>query len=123
MLSMKMKALVALLRHKTNAGQLQWEQTETNGVYQLAFPDQSIRISRRVGSTTGRPTYAIEVFNEEGLLVDDATDWDLNEAAADQRSGTEQMAELYETARRTAMRADDVLDSILSMLREPNPQR
>ena len=121
----KLGKVVETIKRKTDSGTLRWSQTETSGIFQVAFPSYAVRISKKENNTSsfstivlGRDFHIFSVYNDEGDIVESATTYELmkinDEAPA-------KMAELYETARRQAMGVEDALDSILDDLDDEPP--
>ncbi len=69
----------------------------------------------------GQPPYEIAVFNPEGDKVEE-----LASALAEDDSPAEwnaPLAELYRVARRSAFRADDIIDALVNALATPGVER
>lgn len=102
---------VTLLYEKTLNGELNWEPTETEDVYQCAFPNYSVRISERGAD------YVVTIYNEQGTVIEEMTDVTLKDEID---NSFEKMRQIYDTARRVAMGVDKALDDLLSYL-DNNP--
>lgn len=121
----KLWKVVETIKRKTDNGTLKWSQTETSGVFQVAFPSYAVRVSKKENSSSsigsivlGKDYHIFSVYNDEGDLVESATTYQLmkiNDDAPSTLSG------LYETARRQAMGVEDALDSILDDLDDEPP--
>ena len=115
----KVGRLVVLLLDKTVRGELRWEQTETEGVYQAAFPSYSARIASQPTREDGRGVdYVLGIYNEEGAKVHEVDDIDLREGMGGGSEAYKTMQQLYQAARRIAMGVEDAVDDILSFLHE-----
>jgi hypothetical protein len=103
MADQRIATLVQLLHSKTASGKLAWTTTEQDGVFQVVFPDFSVRIESRTQNDLW-----ISIYNSNGDLI---------ELAGDTSIGLDQayriMGELYEMARRKALGVDEALDKIL----------
>jgi hypothetical protein len=104
----KIIAVLKQLVKKTEAKQIIWGPTEKADVFQAAFAKATIRLSRRQPAKI-----QIDIFNEEGMLVESTTD---EAIAGDWPSSWTFMKEMYDQARRQAMGVDVALDSLLEEL-------
>jgi hypothetical protein len=107
--------LVKKIHEKTLNGDIQWEETEKEGIYQAAFPNYSVRIHAALsGQHEDYPwDYTLSIFNGEGKLVEDITDTDL---LRDHSDSYTLMQELYRAARSIAMGVETAIDDILTSL-------
>jgi len=104
------------LHEKTKRGEIKWEETENAKEFQVAFPTYSIRIGSQEGQY-GLPVYYLKIFNQEGKLIEEIGQDELGAGVYPIGPGPgARMQELYELARRIAMRVEEALDSILSEL-------
>jgi hypothetical protein len=112
----KQVRLIRRLIEKTNAGEVRWEATADDEVYQAAFPSYGVRVERRhdrwQNETEG---YVVYVLNQEGTAVDEMRDENFVEADFG-RSPFLQLQDLFQGAKRTALGADQALDAILGDL-------
>jgi hypothetical protein len=104
--------LVQLLDKKTKDGEIQWERTETDGVFQHAFPDYSVRIAFHQEEFADY--YVLIIYNAEGSVIESVTNDDLEQEGL--RNAFSVMQEMYNTARRAAMGIDEALDDLLKHL-------
>jgi hypothetical protein len=104
------------LHKRTDRGLIAWEATVEAGEFQAAFADYSVRIAPRftVRYLT-EPDYVLKFFNEDGQLLESVSNTDFEDARED---FYEIMKDLYEGARRKALRVDEALASILEELGE-----
>ncbi len=109
----KLASLVTKLLLLTDKQKLQWEQTESSSVFQVSFPEYSIRIFPRQGREG--TDYHIAVLNSDGDVIDTASDVSLKEHLTD---SYEKMQYLHDAARRSAFGVDKALDNILESLDE-----
>jgi hypothetical protein len=109
--------LVQKLYTGTDTGNVSWEETDTEGVYQVTFPEYTLRFWMQFqdGPIPGTEDYILGIFNTRGLKIEEISDADL---AQDLSDPYEAMKHLYRAARRKAMGVDQALDSILSALEE-----
>jgi hypothetical protein len=110
----KMLKLVQRLHAKTAAGQVPWEQTATEDVFQASFPNYVVRIFRKPGSSA-EPDYLLTIRDAVGKLIESTSDVAINEAISDAKAFT-LMKELHDMARRQVFGVDKALDSLLSEL-------
>jgi len=99
---------------KTERGEIHWEETEKETEFQVAFPAYSIRIVSQEGQYAW-PDYYLKIFNQEGKLIEELGEKDIADELIG-RTARPSLAQLYEIARRIAMRVEDALDSILAEL-------
>jgi hypothetical protein len=104
----KAKEIFLRLHEKTKRGEINWEETEKETEFQAALPAYSIRIAREEGQDS--VYYYLKIFNQEGKVIEEVAEIDL---LSEWESGQPKMRELYEMARRIAMRVEEALDSIL----------
>lgn len=105
--------LVKKIHEKTLNGDIQWEETEREGIYQAAFPNYSVRICEKPSMNGYSMNYILSIFNGEGKLVEDITDIDLSQDHSDSDT---LMQELYRAARSIAMGVETAIDDILTSL-------
>ncbi len=112
----KQVQLIRSLMRKTNAGEVRWEATGDEEVYQAAFPSYGIRIERNYDRWNKEVDgYTVYVLNQEGTAVDEMSDGNFIEANFD-RSPFLELQELFQGAKRTALGAEQALDAILKDL-------
>ncbi len=111
----KIWKLARLLHDKTAAGMIKWEQTPEKNSFQTSFPKHTVQISDDSGNWGVR--YTIAIFNEEGSIVEQASDQTISTTV---REATPYprllMEELYTMARRSAVGADAALDELIAEL-------
>lgn len=104
----KLWQLFERLEETTRSGSLTWEEAGVNEAFQVVFPSYIVRIRPAMSDRV------ISIHDDEGDLIEEASDVDLNVA-----SGFEsfrRMNLLLEMARRQARGADQAIDSILDFL-------
>jgi len=119
----KMSKIVQRVHDLTQSGNLCWEETEKEGVYQAAFPDNTVRIREiytlnEYEEHTGID-YELSIYNEEGKLLEQVKDTDI---ASVYREAFATMKKTYESARRLALGVDTALDNLIGHL-EQWPQK
>ena len=113
----KFSKLVKALAEQSEEGRLKWEESVEPGVYQVSFPNYSVKIREEFGEEP-EPDIVITIHNAEGATLDRFTDRDLHSYMVDNfhvRSYTT-MDAIFQKARRTAMGSEQALDSILKFL-------
>lgn len=93
-------------------GRLDWKETETEGLFQVSFPDYSIRIQLQE-NPYGRDYAVVSIYNDEGTELDTFTSLALQDEWPD---ANEQLVQLYQFARRAALGVDKAIDSLLREL-------
>nr|VFJ90244.1 MAG: hypothetical protein BECKLFY1418B_GA0070995_101914 [Candidatus Kentron sp. LFY] len=111
----KMDRMIQQLYERTVEGNIPWKETEQEDVYQVAFPNASIRVRKKQGQQDD-PWSSIErtwlgLYNAEGKLMDEVLIDDLP------------LYKLYDYARRTAMGAEDTINEILGSLDNGIPEK
>ena len=116
----KLIALANKLADATMYSVVTWKETETEGVFQISFSDNSVRIGERPSRNSyGQEEYVLSILNSEGDLVEELGDEDV---AEDERARMfRALKDMYETARRQAKGVDQVLDEILQELDDQMP--
>ena|SRR5581483_1069783 len=104
-------ALLERLIAKTAAGELPWKESANEGEYVVSFPNFSVGISFPVADVV------LKIVNEQGQIIDQVDDPELGRAGM--INAFDQMKDLYESARRSALGADRALDVILGELSRP----
>ena len=114
----KLVTLARRLHKQSRAGNVAWEKTDEEGVYEADFADYAVQLSEVVDE---EPIYFIRIFDREGVLLEEFSDEDLTELL-NRETPTEPsvmfelMAETFRKARRAAMGVDGAVDTILSAL-------
>jgi hypothetical protein len=111
----KQVRLIRRLIEKTSAGQVRWEPTGNDEVYQAAFPSFGVRIERVPDHWNDSAEYGLYVLNQEGIAVDEMHDSNFIEQDFG-RSPYLTFQDLFQGAKRTALGADQALDAILGDL-------
>lgn len=104
----KLIKLVTGLNKQTFAGKVAWESTDLVGVFQVSYPNYSIRISSR--ERGGAEDVFITIINSVGDVVESFSDVTLS---SDFSSAYRLMSNTYFEARRIAMGVNAALDEIL----------
>ncbi len=115
--SPKMPMLIERLVDKTNRGELNWEVTSQEDVFQVSFPEFSIRLFPIQRDET-RIDYALAIFDQEQKLIDEVTDVVL---APLMGNAFEIMDSLYSAARRNALGVDLAIENVLKALGGEEP--
>ena len=119
----KLAELAYRLYKKTIKGEIEWEVTVSPGVYQASFSDYSIKISLVQGEHLEAPEdVKINVIGDDGSIIESFTDVDIQaswlRAYGDAPGKYQMMYATYETARRTALGAEQAISHILAELSE-----
>src|SRR5688500_6193962 len=108
----KQVRFIRRLIEKTNAGEVRWEPTGNDDVYQAAFPNFGVRIEKLSDRWNDSTDYGVYVLNQEGTAVDEMHDSNFIERDFG-RSPFLTLQDLFQGAKRTALGADQALDAIL----------
>jgi hypothetical protein len=106
--------ILQLLAEQTNSGKLNWKETGDQSKFLVSFPNYSIIVSEEMGEGDEQD-YFISIVNSEGRVVDRFSAamfpnwiWGSNAYGV--------IRDLYNQARRKALRADRALDDIIAHL-------
>jgi len=111
MVNERIVKLIERLHQRTMDGKITWEQTNIEGVFQIAFPEYSLKISKSESSHDYSISIFLQIYNKDGILIEGVHDGQLMPMIP-----FSTMEELYYNARRTAMGVDKAIDDILSEL-------
>jgi hypothetical protein len=103
--------LATRLAAATSARHAQWN-FEGDEVFTWGTDQGLVKVASR--DRDGEPPYELTVFNPAGEKVDELT----SELLADDRPApwNEALVELYRVARRSALRADEIVDALMDVL-------
>jgi hypothetical protein len=112
----KMAQLVRKLHENTQDKRITWASIPDHNAFEATFPRYTLRLSE--DEIQDRTDYVVTIINDQGVAVDRFSDVDLSDAFP---GGTDEgwfklMREIYEMARRQALRADEAIDAILGEL-------
>lgn len=109
----RQKRLVERLLDRSRADEMAWEETPEDDVFQVSFSKSRVQISKIRRQNFN--DYQIRITDEIDITTEIFSDYNLDKddglGSSKWRDG---MGELHDLARRKALRADDILDSILS---------
>jgi hypothetical protein len=106
--------LIKKLIDLTSKNSLNWEVTDKDDVFQLSFPQYTIRLSlNQSPSSPLEDAYFIKIFNSNGQLVESVNDEDIKEQLPGSFS---KLRELHSQARRKSLGVDKAIDDILHEL-------
>ena len=108
----KLADFMKRLHKNTLDGTISWQETFEDDKYQISFPKYTLQILMNEDST-GDISYIVQIFNEEGKLIEDISDYDISNEIP---HGFVMMKEIYERARSQAMGLDKALDDIMTYL-------
>jgi hypothetical protein len=107
------RALVQTLMVKSKAGELAWKPRSNENSFVVSLSKGGVIISKDIEDY--ETVYTISVVNSNGVTVDTFTDVDLTVEEA-LPVWNDRLAALFEMARRTALKSDEVLDGVLKEL-------
>ena len=123
MVDPKLTLLLRRLHKKTLESKVPWERTVDEGVFQASFKGYSVILfSRPTKQPEPDPNaidYVLQIFNEDGVLVEEVDDLDFDKNELGQFPYI-MMDEIYTSARRTVMGVDKAIDTLLKALDEDN---
>lgn len=107
----KIANLIALLRAKTESGDVWWFETEEKGCFQASFSTYSTRIFLGAGRYTQEELDVVfQIINDLGDVVEEVRDSDLSSFID---NTFVYMTDFYESVRRRAMGVDDAIENIM----------
>jgi hypothetical protein len=104
----KLVKLVRGLNKQTLAGKIAWESTDRVGVFEVSYPNYSIRISVKEKETS--EDIWITIINDLGDTVESFSDVTISSSLP---NSYRVMSNIYAEARRIAMGVNAALDEIL----------
>ena len=113
MIDEKMVTLAKLIHGKTIKGKIKWERTGKKTAFQASFNECTIKISQENDQNDDINFYSISLYNNEGLLAEEATEYELMNIWGEAKQS---LRELYFHARRIALGADKTIDEIIASL-------
>lgn len=111
----KLIALINRIITKTSYGELDWESTNNPKSFSVSLSNYSISISAIKSFDYDDDDYRITIYNEEGDVIEEATDIELKNQMPD---ALIRFKTLFDEARRKAMGVDEALDDILKELED-----
>jgi hypothetical protein len=110
----KMVKVIQLLAERTEAGKIQWEETEASGAFQAAFATYSVRLSKRPSRDRDEADdIVLQIVNDDGTVVEEVSDVDMH---ARMENAYRTMKAIYDVARRTALGVEQALDALIGDL-------
>lgn len=109
---LKIVDLVRRVAESTDAGLLEWAETEDLDAYQVSFTSYSLRIGRSPSRMGNGDEYSVEILDSMGDVVDRISDEDPDDDHL-QIELYSLMRKTFEVARRRAKGVDDAIDSIM----------
>lgn len=105
----KVVKLIRGLSKQTLAGKVGWEATEREGVFQVSYPNYSIRIS--IKEMDRGDDVWLTIINDVGDVVESVSDMTIKGSLPNAYSI---MSNIYSEARRVAMGVNAAIDEILN---------
>jgi hypothetical protein len=113
----KLGSLVELLYVNSQSGKIAWEETEQESVYQVSFPEYSVRISHESDNYNRGDELFVQIINSDGLVIEEASSEDIGSVLDEAHT---KMKNIHDIARRQALGVDEAVDSIVSNLNDLN---
>ena len=115
----KLQQLVFRLATQTDAGRIQWEATDLDGVYQASFSSSAVHILELPNSDhPDEMDIVLRIYNEAGRLVEEIRDPDIAGGDVTASAAYSTMKDMFGAARRYAMGVEQVIDKLNSELEE-----
>lgn len=108
----KLLEVARILFEKTENGEINWEATANDNVYQAPLSKYSTLIERNIDEESDRPYHQLKICNEEGREIEVLSSWEAS------TEGDVDLRALFELARRKAMGVEKALDEVLIALRK-----
>lgn len=96
--------LIDELYQATLDGRIRWQETASEDAFRVGLGEGLVRIQR--GSEPVRGYYVISLLNKHGRIVDELTAGDFTEHY-------QLLDDLYQKARSSALKEDEIVDSML----------
>ncbi len=109
----KISVILDRLHKNTMNGDIDWEESIEESLYEVSFSNFTTRISYYENIDQ----YILQIINDEGKVIEGVQHDDLHEFLTDPRG---MMKEIYEKARRQVLGVEDALDTILENLDDPD---
>jgi hypothetical protein len=111
----KLAKLVDRLYERTEANAVQWGKADRE-VFAASFPNYSVDLSE-AHNTWGSPAFVLRIYNSDGDVVEWISSRTLaSELPASDKDYEKIMEELYKLARRSALKSDQAVDELISVL-------
>jgi len=110
------KKLVGTLIEGSKAGRLRWEPMSVEERFSVSLSKGGIIIDYVQNREDGDDRYTVSVLNSYGVVVETFTDADLDRDEALGIRWFSEMQDLYDLARRKALKSDEVLNDLLQEL-------
>ena len=102
----KLGILIPKLLERTQRGEISWQETADESRFLFSSAEYSIAVAHDSGSSYTYETFELSVINERGITIDSLS------IRANLEESIE-LAELYASAKRRALGADEILDKVL----------
>lgn len=113
----KLYRLVEGISAKTETGNVDWETTINEGVYQTSLSNYSIQIRSENSYNSSDEDYILTILDAQGNVIEEVSDVSLNQNKdANNRSHNNyfmMFKNLYGSARRQALGVEKVIDTLL----------
>jgi hypothetical protein len=103
------------LYNRTQIGKVTWESTSEEGIFQLNFPNYSIKIAQEMRDYGKIDTF-LQILNEENNIIETIDDEDIKSSIG--VDGVGMIEDLYRKARGQAMGIEEALDILIEALGE-----
>ena len=114
----KLATLIVKLAEKTANGDIHWQETAQDGLFQASIANNTIQVRLVRGSTDGNiDDVMFTIFDSTGKEIEEFTDEDIKHYPV---FGVENPYEvcknIYETAKRQSVGSEEVINSIIEEL-------
>lgn len=109
--------LAVKLNRQTVDGQIEWQLTANEGLFQASFADYSVILSQGETFNPEEMDYFITIFNDQGVLLEKVSDTEISKfKESDEPNIYRLMKQTYELSRRQAMGTEKAIDTIINEL-------
>jgi hypothetical protein len=109
-MNQKLFKLVEMLYERTKSNAVQWQRAD-RGVFTVSFPNYSIDISG------DEWVIVLRIYNSEGEIIETISSDELQQGVDTLNADYGmKMRELHKLARRSALRSDEAIDDLISVL-------
>lgn len=114
MVDKRLATLVERLHEKTTSGRSKWREGIDSGEYQIDFPNYSIFLTNEK-DRHGNFSVKLAIINSNGTYLEDVHEKSLKQEIEYYEAGNK-LSELYELARRQALKVDESIDELLRQI-------
>jgi hypothetical protein len=121
----KLLALVQKVEAKTSSGELRWEATTVENLFQATLSTSILQISETASPFAPAPDFMLTILSKDGIHLESISDEALtklsNEAELEAGYAYKIMGSIFREAKRQSLGVDKAINDILSELDQGKP--